>query len=200
MSFLEPSSSGEESPDYFENREQIDVLGLSGLAGSGKDYMAKVAASRGDFIPLALANAFKMPEVVLNGLPIEQVYGDEDKTDDVRRQLQVRGKEMGRDIHGKWIWCRCAEVTMFYHHQLGADKFVVHDVRFPNEAEWVRSFNGKIYGLSGRGGESGEHAQHASETEVRNVSVDRMIDNSPENEQQAVYDFLKYLTEDFPNV
>lgn len=199
-SFISSSGSGEQMPDYISDSSQVNVLGLCGQAGSGKDYFARAAFQRVGFVPIALANPFKVEEVVLNKLPVEEVWGNQEKSEEVRSRLQIRGTEQGRDIHGQHIWLHTAEAMMYFFLQYGADKFVITDVRFPNEAAWIHNLDGQVYRLVGRGGETGKQADHRSETEVSRVEADRVIDNSPSRENEALYEFYDHLNEDFNHV
>lgn len=176
----------------------IDILGLCAVAGGGKDFFATRAHEMAGFVPLALANQFKAEIVAKEGGPVEQIFGDEDYDPGMRQYLQLRGTEQGRDKHGKDIWCRHLEAHIRYLIEHGVQRFVVSDVRFPNEAEWVRALGGKVYRLDGRERDmDGELTEHRSEKLVEKVNVDRTIDNSPGNEEQAVQQFRWYIAEDF---
>ena len=176
----------------------IDILGLCAVAGGGKDFFATRAHEMAGFVPLALANHFKEEIVAKENGPVEQIFGDEEYDPEVRGYLQIRGTEEGRDVYGKDIWCRHLEARIRYLLEHGVQRFVVSDIRFPNEAEWVKALGGKVYRLDGRERDmSGELTQHRSETKVQEVNPDRVVDNSPGNEEKAVQEFRWFIAQDF---
>src|SRR5207302_2034633 len=60
----------------------------------------------------------------------------------------------------------------------GADDVVVTDVRYPNEAEWVRSIGGIVVKIERPGVDrSGPEHQHLTETNVDLLKADRVIVN-----------------------
>ena len=163
------------------------LYGLSGVAGSGKDYIAKASFIPEGFVPLGLANSMKVEGVAMAGLPVEEVFGST-KSDTTRHWLQQRGTELGRDKYGDDIWCQHLELWMMYFLTHGVHKFVITDVRFPNEVDWVRACGGKVIRLTGRGGLVKSAAQHRSETSVSDDGDwDLVIPNNPEYGQQAVW-------------
>ncbi len=166
--------------------DQMHLYGLAGLAGSGKDYLAKASFVPQGFVPLGLANSMKVEGVAMIGLPVDEVFGPL-KSDKTRHWLQQRGTELGRDKYGDDIWCQHLELWMMYFLTHGVHKFVITDVRFPNEVAWVRACGGKVIRLTGRGGLVEGAAQHRSETSVSDGDAwDLVIQNDPELGQQAV--------------
>lgn len=160
----------------------VNVIGLSGKAGSGKDFLATRAVVPYGFVPLALANQFKVSAVIKRGLPFDQVFGPTPKSPDTRDILQKMGTEFGRDNFGEDVWCRALELWMLYMVEHGVDRFVITDVRFINEVEWIYGLGGEVFRITGRGGaETEETQQHISETELDGYDDwSAVIDNSPE--------------------
>ena len=94
------------------------------------------------------------------------------------------GTKEGRDTYGADIWLKYAEAFMLMQMESGVRRFVITDVRFPNEAEWVKSLGGKVYRFEGRGGLAGAAGEHVSETALDNYDAfDRTFDNSPGKER-----------------
>lgn len=168
----------------------VDVIGLSGKAGSGKTYIAKVLHRSRGYVPLALADHFKVDCIARHGAPAEEVYGSS-KSPDLRKLLQEAGTEKGRDVCGVDIWLRTLEAHMYGMWKAGVEKFVVTDIRFPNEVDWIHAMGGKVYRIIGRGGENAEAAMHRSEIALDEYQgFDGYIDNSP-NSDLAMELYLK---------
>lgn len=121
----------------------IKILGLSGKSYSGKDWIARhILASKG-FHNIGLAWQLKM-EIIARGLATyNEVFIT--KPPEIRELLQQRGTEMGRTIYGENMWAKAAfSWIRLLHTEWGIDKFVITDVRFPNEVDYIRENNGKV--------------------------------------------------------
>lgn len=145
----------------------LDIVGVSGKAGSGKDFLAKhVLAARG-YKPFALAWALRAQGYARlapsNTATYDMVYHD--KPPLIRDFLQQLGTEQGRDVFGQEYWVLQAEAWMETLARAGyGNKFVITDVRFPNEAQFVRDLGGKLIRMAGRRADLGAAAEHVSET------------------------------------
>lgn len=180
------------SKSFFLESGQVEVVGISGKVGSGKTFLSSQLINTG-FVPIALANHFKVDAVVKNGAPLEEVFGS-NKSPEVRKLLQELGTEQGRNVHGDDIWIRIAEAWMFALYQNGVSHFVVPDVRFPNEVQWIQNLGGAVFRVVGRGGAFGDAANHISETALDDYnSFDAYIDNSPLNARYAVLELKNKL-------
>lgn len=163
----------------------IHLVGLAGRAGSGKNYLAKHGLMPLGYFPIALADHFKVDAVVRDGAPIDEVFFTA-KSMETRDMLQRRGTEEGRWVYGEDIWIRTLEAWIAAYVAKGWNRFVVTDVRFPNEAEWIKMMGGTMIQVMGRGGLEGALAQHPSETALDGyVGFDLVIDNSPQNAPTA---------------
>lgn len=179
----------------------IHVIGLHGAAGSGKSTVARFLVKHFGCVPVALADYFKIPAVALDGLPLEEVFGPKAKSEHTRRYLQQRGTEQGRNVHGVDVWVNHLRAHLYRLSQMGVERVVVDDVRFPNEAEALRMVEiihgpgfamlrdtwrnhpahgllGEVWQITGRGGLSGATAQHVSELPLDAKHVDWSCDNS----------------------
>jgi dephospho-CoA kinase len=129
------------------------IIGLSGYAQSGKDTLAKVLVEEHGYIRVAFAD--KIREFLYEMNPLTEVIGFEpiylkERVDrdgwekakqnpHIRRILQNAGVA-ARKTFGANHWVLEAYKTM------DLDKnYVVTDVRFLNEAEWVNTFSGQIW-------------------------------------------------------
>lgn len=124
----------------------IEIYGFSGLLGSGKNYVAEKI-----FYPLlppkptlfvAFADHFKLDCHIRHNIPYEDVFYR--KTPHSRRLLQTVGQE-ARQEHGADIWIRTLAAWIRLHAERGIQRFIITDVRYPNEIEWVKSQGGKVF-------------------------------------------------------
>lgn len=189
---------------FYIKKGSIQVVGLSGKARCGKDYLSNKVVEPLGFLPLALANHFKVSAGAkgIEGLPADMVdvqqLWEKNKDELHRNALQQEGTERGRNIFGPMIWCRHLELWMYYFATKGFTKFVVTDVRFPNEIEWIKSLGGKVYRITGRGGLVGGLLAHESELALDAYDgYDGIVDNSPENKKWVIEELESLLIRDF---
>jgi len=163
------------------------VVGISGRAGSGKDrfYWTKLAPH--NYVRVALADGVR----VLASMVTLRLYpGLQDNLQELlrvfpgiyaeiwgpkkgvwtRTLLQYLGTEVGRAYREDY-WIEAARPIVEAHIKEGI-KVAIPDVRFPNEAEFVRSLGGVVVRVPGQGNMAGTlQAVHASE-KVEEVSYD----------------------------
>lgn len=155
------------------------IIGLTGVAGSGKDTVGKILCEDYGFTRFAFADALR--EVLLETDPylatgfrlssvLNRNNGDWDtvkwRWPEVRRLLQTLGVAIRSLDPGFWV--RRLDPTL-------APNIVVTDVRFPNEVRRVEELGGVVYRVIGRGGLTSA-SPHVSETAIE-TSL-RVIDNS----------------------
>lgn len=145
----------------------IQIIGISGQAGAGKDFVAEKVFKELGYKNINLAWHMKI-ECMAKGLgDWEDVFINKPKR--VRRLLQVLGTEQGRDMWGEDIWVDAvfAWIRLFHEHW-GEDKFVIADVRFENEMEAIQRVGGKVYRIvSDRARElTKASSEHPSETSL----------------------------------
>lgn len=167
----------------------MELIGLSGYARSGKDETARVLIEEEGFQRIAFADKLRDFLYALNPvvsydrgfsndamttrdekgglwMPIRlrdviDTYGwdgykETKYVSEIRPLLQRLGTEAGRQVLWDSIWIDAA------FHGLDPDgKYVVTDVRFPNEAEAVRERGGYLWRINRP--EVGPANQHASE-------------------------------------
>ena len=125
---------------------QAPVIGLHGRARSGKDTVANfILAKRGGYI-YSFADPIRAMLMPL-GIDMRDPYWQDHKEDVIpalgtspRRLMQTLGTEWGRDIVNPELWLILAKQRLM---NFGAG-MIVADVRFENEAEWIRSQGGRI--------------------------------------------------------
>jgi hypothetical protein len=146
------------------------IIGLSGLAGSGKDAVADELVKHCGFFKLALADAMKEACQRWFGWSDEQLWGPSHLRNQPdpnwggltpRHALQTLGTEWGRNLHPDlWIE-QVLRIT-----RGSRDRFVIPDVRFANEVAAIRAEGGKVIRIDRAGaGLRGGAALHPSETQ-----------------------------------
>lgn len=161
------------------------IIGLTGAAGSGKDTAAAALAERYNFRRVAFGDAVKRVAYATD--PLVEVYeGAEPERlsalvekhgwdgtkvlPDVRRLLQRVGTEGVRDVLGDDTWVKVAGAVV--RELIKNDpqaRIVFTDVRFENEAAFIRKLGGSIVNIDRPDNPhalSGENAGHASEAPV----------------------------------
>lgn len=125
------------------------LVALSGAAGSGKTTAADYLIQHYGYTRFKFAGPLK-DMLYATGLTHDQIEGTckEVPTEILcgrtpRYVMQTLGTEWGRDLIGHDIWVNIWQrrVTAFAAENPGA-RFVVDDMRFPNELEAVRQLGG----------------------------------------------------------
>jgi hypothetical protein len=132
------------------------IVGLTGFAGAGKDtaagYLAEALQARGKRVEIM---SFAEPlRAMLRGLGVPNQYMTERQLKELdvpgfnasyRHMAQTLGTEWGRQCMGGNIWLRHLEMRIGQACAGRQVNFVfVTDVRFPNEANWVREQRGSL--------------------------------------------------------
>lgn len=168
------------------------LIGLSGYARSGKDLTASILIDEFGFTRVAFAD--KLREVLyqldpivgffsaspggLGTVTVRDVidrygwdgYKDTEYGYEIRKLLQRLGTEAGRELLGDSIWVDAALGS------LDQDKrYVVTDVRFPNEAQAIIDRGGEVWRVSRVG--VGPANDHPSETSLDDWPFHAFIHN-----------------------
>jgi hypothetical protein len=162
------------------------LVGIAGPARAGKDSIANwlLEHRRAFVVPFALP--LKQAICTMFSLPMD-VFTDPAHKEAVlpgigrspRYLAQTLGTEWGRNLVGGDVWVHACERRFRDAHVWGAPgKFlVVPDVRFANEAAWVREHGTLLHvvrrGADGNVGIPG----HASEAGIPPVGGDILIEN-----------------------
>lgn len=123
------------------------IVGLGFRARSGKDTIAEYLVKAHNFRRIGFADALKEGCRHIFGLNDEQLYGEKKEVIDAYWQLTPRyilqyvGTECMRDHFDKEIWVKAVEKKIVDNPGVN---WVITDVRFPNEAQAVRKWNGKL--------------------------------------------------------
>lgn len=155
------------------------LIGIAGRAGSGKNAVAAmipgaVVVQLADPIYAAVASILGVPDVLLRQRSFkESPVAGIGKTP--RQLLQTLGTEWGRTLVADDVWIRMAERRVDQLVSAGVPVIAVADVRFENEAAWIRSRGGEVWHVY-RGGVCQD--DHASEQGISIADMDRVLDNS----------------------
>jgi hypothetical protein len=161
------------------------LIGLTGKAGAGKDTVGDFLCWKFGFATYAFAHPLKAGCMVMFGLSKEQCFGaekeivDEDIGMSPRRILQLAGTEFGRNMIANDIWIRRATKELKQLQSMDSDDFrglVVTDVRFENEAAWIRDNGGVLWHIERPSVKS--VVEHSSEAGVELTDKDYVIVNS----------------------
>jgi hypothetical protein len=160
------------------------IVGLSGKAGTGKDYLATTYMKPLGFHPISMAWHMKLAVVGKGLASYDEVF--KTKPPEVRRLLQEEGTERGRKVWGEDVWCNTTMAWIrLINEQWGVDRFVIPDIRFPNELAMVKSAGGHVWRLiapvrEASNGLSAQARQHESEIALDGYDFfDAYISNNP---------------------
>ena len=163
----------------------ITLIGITGYAGTGKDTVRGMLAQKG-FTGLAFADPIRaMLRSLLRSSGLNEAYMDsrmfKERTIpelDVsyRHLAQTLGTEWGRAVQPD-LWLRlAANKMMMASREDAAAQFVISDVRFCNEADFVRNLGGQIWRIDRK--DAPRVRDHVSESEIDRVPADRYIHNN----------------------
>lgn len=159
------------------------IIAFSGKAGVGKDYIATKYFKKPNSLLVSFADQLKVLVMHKYRLNFEDVYVH--KPPHIRKILQTFGTEQGRNEQGLDVWCNYLDSWLKIHsYRNNIDTFLITDVRFRNELDWVHRHNGIVIRVVGDRGwytENSNIGKHASETELDGISLDEYdfaIDNS----------------------
>lgn len=161
------------------------LIGLTGYAGSGKDSVRDILETDHEFTGLAFAEPIRAMICELltsNGIGSEWMY-ERTLKEQVIPQLGVSYRHMAQTLGTEWgrnlqtdFWLRIAQAYMEDLSNHGHLHFVVSDVRFVNEAEWVKKQGGVIWHI--RRPDVAPVRPHASEAEIEHIEADWTINNT----------------------
>lgn len=162
------------------------LVGITGFAGTGKDTIANYLKEcyTDQFRSIAFADPIRTAMKAIFGW--DDSYFAHPKKNEIdprygispRKAMQTLGTEWGRNLINTDLWLMIAGEKAKEYLTWGYDVLIT-DVRFENEANWVRTNGGVIWhvlrdGVQGAGTES----KHASESGIVFVSGDIRIDNN----------------------
>jgi hypothetical protein len=155
-----------------EDLTVVEILGFGVTAQVGKDTAAEYIERRfPDAKRISFADRLKEVAQLLFGLSYEQCYGPVSVKEKIdprygltpREIMQGLGQKM-REIYPD-IWIDTVfNITIPQLEAVGFDKFVISDVRYPNEAKIIERNGGYLVKLERDAGGVSVGAEHSSET------------------------------------
>lgn len=169
----------------------ITIIGITGIKRSGKDTIGNYLTVNYGFVKLAFADVLKEACRIIFSFSDEQLYGNElkDAIDEYWRHspreiLQKVGTELFRDTLPMIcqnikndIWVRAIEKKILKMKNDGIRKFVITDIRFPNEAEFVKIYDGIIWKVIRSNSIKDNNSTHISEVFIDALIADTEIYN-----------------------
>lgn len=172
------------------------LIGLTGKARSGKDTVAKLLQKHNALQTISFAEPIRAALRGMMHLTDEHFHGKLKEQElewlgkSPRQLMQLLGTEWGRHLVNENIWLLLAQRQIEAAHKIGLP-VVVTDVRFENEAKFIREQGGVLWHIYRNGVESVN--SHASEAGVAfDYAQDFSIENNStleELEKQALYLF-----------
>lgn len=157
--------------------QQPRVIGMAGYAGSGKNAAADATGG----LVIGFADPLYAALAVMLGVPEEQLRARATKElpmavgKSPRDLLRTLGTEWGRQLVREDLWVWRARQRIEAAGRQGIGLVVVADVRFPNEAAFVRDeLGGEVWWIDRPGIEPGGHV---SDKSIRPLDCDRVIVN-----------------------
>jgi hypothetical protein len=147
----------------------MKIIGITGKAGSGKDTFARYMQTRlavllgdGSFPPIeSFAYPIKAGVSTMFSIPMEslearsekeeiKVFGDNTKASP-RVLMQTLGTEWGRNVVSEDIWIDLLRSRIETCYLSAPTAVIITDVRFKNEAEWIKDQGGTLIEIARKG-------------------------------------------------
>lgn len=153
------------------------VIGFAGKARSGKDTAGKYLVDQYHFLRYSFAQPLKDATKIMFHLTEKQIENKEKPAEpwgrSPRELYQKLGTDIARNIDVN-VWVKGAEI--FMHNNPGRS-IVITDVRFSNEAYWIRNQGGVVIFLESKTRGIYENSSHSSENGLTGEDVDLIIEN-----------------------
>jgi len=153
------------------------LIGFAGKARSGKDTAGAYLVDNYNFLRYSFAQPLKDATKIMFGLTDEQIKDKERAAEpwgmSPRDLYQRVGTDIARDIDVN-VWVKGADIFM---RENPGSSIVVTDVRFSNEAFWIRSQGGIVVYLQSDTRGIYENGEHSSENGMKGDDVDIIIQN-----------------------
>lgn len=154
------------------------VIGIHGKARHGKDTLADFVIARFGGYKYALASPLKAMVKAGLGIDLQDSYWSTRKEQVIpalgkspRQIMQSLGTEWGRGLVNEDVWITLAKQRLLQD----GPGMVIPDVRFDNEADWIRGINGLVIHVSRKGAQA--VSPHSSEGGITQISQDFEVAN-----------------------
>ena len=178
----------------------MKIIGISGKMGCGKNYFAEkilypYLKSSYNILIIGFGDLMKNELYARDkALTYDELY--DHKTFETRQKLQQYGTENGRDKYHEDIWVRGIDIQIeTFSRRCGPNSLVIIcDVRFINEAEYIKNKNGILFRIiakqrtelrywneaTGDQIKYNKICDHQSETDLDKYKFDYIIKNDGE--------------------
>lgn len=162
------------------------LIGICGLAGSGKDAVADTLVSEFGYIRNKFADPLYEMVAAMTGYTVSQLQDRTLKEKPIgwldsktpRQLLQTLGTDWGREMVCSDVWIRSVAKRVERAAEDGRPS-VITDLRFDNEADWIHSCGGEVWRVvRDVPRDVACQASHKSEAGVSDARVDRIIHNT----------------------
>lgn len=194
------------------------IIGLSGKLGTGKNYIAekilpsilrkRISGARCYF--LSFADQMKVELCIRNPGQLNYKNTFVEKTSKTRQILQKYGTEECRSKDPD-IWIRAMDLWIqIFKHRCYNDEisdeypiFIISDVRFGNEADWIVSNNGLLIRVDApqrnqiRIKSEGLKSEHSSETSLDEYPFDYFVNNDVDIDLERLVQDVESIFNDF---
>lgn len=158
--------------------QRPSIIGITGLARSGKDTVADLLISTMGGYTYSFANPIRAMLNAGLGIDMNDPYWQKRKEEKLpqfgkspREMMQTLGTEWGRDCVSDDIWLVMANIKLM-KHGIG---MIIPDVRFENEATWIRERNGTVLHVTRKSIEA--VAPHSSEGGIKAIPGEIFVTN-----------------------
>ncbi len=180
-------------------KKKYPVIGLTGVAGCGKDTAADTLREKHRFLKLSFAEPIYDMISIATRAPVDVLKtraGKEVALDRVgaspRLMMQKLGTEWGREMISPELWIKNLDSRLSdIDSRVGILGLVISDVRFQNEVEYIHELGGEVWRIDRFDNSHAIPSNHASEKPP--LGVDGLIVNSGSLEQFQKLVLLKYV-------
>lgn len=174
------------------SRSPYKLIGIAGKARSGKDTVANFIIAAVGGYRYSFADPIRQMLIPL-GVDMSDPYWQARKEEIIpalgcspRHLMQTLGTEWGREHVNPNLWLTLAHQRLLF----SGPGMVISDIRFENEASWVRTLGGRIIHLDRT--ETTKVKEHVSEHGVATQPGDFILHNDGglDDLQNAVKDLL----------
>ena len=162
---------------WLNNDGQPLVVGFAGKARSGKDTAGAYLVDNYQFLRYSFAQPLKDATKIMFHLTDKQIENKEKPAEpwgmSPRDLYQRVGTDIARNIDVN-VWVKGADI---FKNDNPGRSIVVTDVRFSNEAFWIRNQGGVVIFLESKTRGIYEHGEHSSENGLSAEDVDVILEN-----------------------
>jgi len=183
------------------------LIGLAGNLGCGKNFIGEKILSKkiANCLVIGFGDHVKVEASRLFRFSFHELFIE--KNEKSRKKLQRYATEENRDILGSDTWINALNSWVQLFSTRGFDNFIIPDVRFENEANFIKKNGGILIKViapdstwekalqesSGNTEKAKELLNHSSEKGISDEYFDLILDNTKNNEKNIESIITKFL-------